>query len=52
MHERWLSAAIAGAAFAFVMYRSNRISDAIAAHIVANTIIVGWALYWSQWSLL
>jgi exosortase E/protease (VPEID-CTERM system) len=52
MHQRWIGGALAGAAFAVAMLRSGRLSDAIAAHIAANAIIMGWAVAARQWSLL
>src|SRR4029079_16342031 len=52
MHERWLSAPIAGAVYAIVMYRTNRVSDAIVAHAASNALIAAWAIIWGQWSLL
>ncbi len=53
MHSgRFIEAFTAGAVFALVMYRTNRISDPVAAHMVANLIIAVWAVIFSQWSLL
>ena len=52
MHDRWLSAAFAGAVYALLMCRSGQISDAIAAHMVTNAVVFGWAVALHQWSLL
>ncbi len=52
MHQRLEAAALAGAVFALMLYRTNRLSDAIAAHMAANAVIVGWAILAQQWSLL
>jgi exosortase E/protease (VPEID-CTERM system) len=52
MHERWIAGAVSGAIFALVMYRTNRLSDPIAAHATANAAICAWAIACSQWSLL
>jgi len=52
MHQRWAAAALAGAIYALLLYRSNRLSDAIAAHMATNAVIVGWAIVAQQWSLL
>jgi exosortase E/protease (VPEID-CTERM system) len=52
LHERWLAASLAGAAYALLMYRTNRLSDPIAAHAVSNLAIMVWALAAQQWSLL
>jgi exosortase E/protease (VPEID-CTERM system) len=52
LHQRWVVGALAGAVFALVMYRTNRLSDPIAAHMTANAVIMAWAVAAAQWSLL
>lgn len=52
MHQRWLTACLAGAVYALLMYRTKRLSDPIAAHAVSNLAIVAWAVAARQWSLL
>jgi len=52
LHERWLAAALAGAVYALLMYRTKRLSDPIAAHIASNAAILLWAIAVGQWSLL
>ncbi len=52
LHDRWLSGALAGAAFAIALYRSGKITGAITAHMSANAIIAFWAIAVGQWSLL
>ncbi len=52
MHERWISATLSGALFALLMYRTKRLSDPIAAHMVANAAIVAWAIWADDWALL
>lgn len=53
MHSgRFWEALLAGGLFAVLMYRTNRISDPIAAHMAANAVVGGWAVYAGQWSLL
>ncbi len=52
MHQRWIAAALAGALYALLVYRSNRLSDAIAAHAASNLIIFVWAVAAGQWTLL
>ncbi len=52
IHERWLAATLAGAVYAVLLYRSNRLSDAIAAHAASNAVIFIWAVAAHQWSLL
>lgn len=52
MHQRWLAGTLAGAAFALTMYRSGRLSDPIAAHMVANAIVIACAIAAQNWALL
>ncbi len=52
LHDRWLSGALAGAVFAAALYRSGKITGAIAAHMSANALIAFWAIAFGQWSLL
>ncbi len=52
MHQRWIAATIAGALYALLVYRSNRLSDAIAAHAASNFVIFIWAVAADQWTLL
>jgi CAAX prenyl protease-like protein len=52
MHERWIAGTLSGAVFALLMYRTNRLSDPIAAHVAANAVICAWAIAHGQWSLL
>ena len=52
MHQRWIAGVAAGAVFAVLMVRSGRLSDAIAAHIAANAVIIAWAMILGQWTLL
>lgn len=52
LHQRWIAAALAGAVYALLMYRTKRLSDPIAAHAATNLAIVIWAVAARQWSLL
>ncbi len=52
LHERWLSGMLAGAVFALALYRSGKLSGAVAAHVTANAVIAFWAVAFGQWSLL
>ncbi len=52
MHQRWLAAMLAGATYALLLYRTNKLSDPIAAHIASNGVIIAWAIAAQQWSLL
>ena len=51
-HQRWMAAAIAGALYALLVYRTNRLSDAILAHAASNAVIFAWAVAAHQWTLL
>jgi exosortase E/protease (VPEID-CTERM system) len=51
-HQRWVAAAIAGALYALLVYRTNRLSDAILAHAASNAVIFIWAVAAHQWTLL
>jgi len=52
LHERWLAAFCAGLIYALLMLRRGRLSDAIAAHMASNAVIIVWAVSAQQWSLL
>ena len=52
MHQRMGAAALAGAVYALMLYRTGRLSDAIAAHMASNAVIVGWVILAREWSLL
>jgi exosortase E/protease (VPEID-CTERM system) len=52
IHQRWLAAAAAGAIYALLVYRSNRLSEAVAAHMASNAVIFIWAVAAGQWTLL
>jgi CAAX prenyl protease-like protein len=52
LHERWAAAAMAGALYSCLTYRTNRLSDAIAAHATTNAVIFIWAIVANQYSLL
>lgn len=52
LHERWLAGILAGAVFALLMYRYNRLSDPIVAHMSANLVIAIWVLALDDWTLL
>jgi CAAX prenyl protease-like protein len=52
MHQRWVAAALAGALYALLVYRTNRLADAIAAHAASNLVIFICAVAARQWSLL
>lgn len=52
LHDRWLMAAFAGVVFALLYQRRKRLSDAVAAHMVANLIIACVAAWRGDWTLI
>jgi exosortase E/protease (VPEID-CTERM system) len=52
MHQRIVAACLAGAIYALLMYRGNRLSDAVAAHMASNAAIMLWAVAAQQWTLI
>jgi len=52
LHERFLAATLSGVVYAALMYRTNRLSEPIAAHMASNAVIVLWAIAAQQWTLL
>jgi len=47
-----IAGTLAGAVYAVTMYRTNRLSDPIAAHMSSNAVIAIWAVAAAEWSLL
>ncbi|WP_294609844.1 exosortase E/protease, VPEID-CTERM system [uncultured Roseovarius sp.] len=52
LHGRWIEAGLAGVGFSLIYMRKGRLADAIAAHVVANAVIAGVALWQGDWSLI
>lgn len=52
LHDRWLIAAAAGIAFALVLLRRGRLTDAALAHAVANLIVALWAVTHGDWGAI
>jgi exosortase E/protease (VPEID-CTERM system) len=52
LHQQWIAGGLAGAGYALALYRNGRISDAIAAHVTTNALIVlkAWAVW--RWGLI
>jgi exosortase E/protease (VPEID-CTERM system) len=51
MHQSWLAGTLAGAGFAWAVYRRGRVTDAIVAHMTANALIVATAFTFGRWDL-
>jgi exosortase E/protease (VPEID-CTERM system) len=43
LHDNWVAGTLAGAAYAFALYRSKRISGPIIAHVTTNALIAWFA---------
>lgn len=52
LHQRWLAAFIAGIVFALLMLRRDRVTDAIMAHGVANSVIAAYAIAMQDWTVI
>jgi exosortase E/protease (VPEID-CTERM system) len=46
---RWIEGSAAGAVYAWVMARTGRLGDAIAAHATTNALLAAWVLAGGQW---
>lgn len=49
--DRWIAAALAGAAYAVAQLWRGRIGDAVVAHGVTNALIAAWVLTTGSWNL-
>jgi exosortase E/protease (VPEID-CTERM system) len=47
----WLAGTLAGMLFAFALYRSRSIGDAVLAHATTNALIAGYVLVTGEWSV-
>lgn len=52
LHDRWAAAALAGLIFAGLALRRGRLTDAIAAHAVANGVIALQAVIAGEWHVI
>lgn len=52
LHQRWLAGALAGAAYALVLYRARAVGAPIAAHIASNGLIAAYAIVTGSWNYL
>lgn len=52
LHDRWVEAAIAGAIFGLLVWRSRNITDAIVSHASANFLIAVYALLTGAWHII
>jgi exosortase E/protease (VPEID-CTERM system) len=51
LHDSWLAGTLAGAGFAIAIYQRGQISDAIAAHMTSNAVLVLATLGTGRWDL-
>lgn len=52
LHDRWIAAFLAGLIFGLLFLRRGRVEDAIWSHIIANAVIVFWAIVTLNWSVI
>jgi exosortase E/protease (VPEID-CTERM system) len=50
-HGMWIAGTLAGAGYAWAMYRRGRVADAIVAHAATNALIAIYVLTTQDWSL-
>jgi exosortase E/protease (VPEID-CTERM system) len=48
LHDRWLLGAASGVVYAWLVRRSGRLSDGVAAHAASNLVIAAWVLATGQ----
>jgi exosortase E/protease (VPEID-CTERM system) len=51
MHDRLISATLAGMIYALVLYRRGQLGDAVVAHATTNALLAGFVLLTGSWSL-
>jgi CAAX prenyl protease-like protein len=51
LHGRWFAGTLAGLAFALVLYRHKRLSDAVWAHAITNALIAVYVLSTATWTM-
>jgi CAAX prenyl protease-like protein len=51
LHGRWLAGFLAGLAYALLLSRRGRLSDAVWAHAITNALIAGYVLATRDWTL-
>ncbi len=51
LHDRWLAGSLAGIAYAFVVWRTGQLRDAVIAHAVTNALIAVVVLAFGKWAL-
>jgi CAAX prenyl protease-like protein len=44
IHVHWVPATLAGMAFAIIMYREGRLSDAIIAHVTSSATVLAYTM--------
>jgi exosortase E/protease (VPEID-CTERM system) len=50
LHGRWVAGILAGMIYAAAQYRRGKISDAIVAHAVTNTLVAAYVLIFGHWA--
>jgi CAAX prenyl protease-like protein len=52
LHGHWIAATLAGLAYGHAYMRRGRLFDAVLAHATTNLLLVGWAFWRDDWSLV
>ncbi len=52
LHQDMILAGLSGVLFGLIAMRKGRLSDAVAAHAIANAGIAAWALWGGDWSVI
>ncbi len=51
LHRNWIAGILAGMAFAIVLYRRGRLTDAIVAHSACNALLAAYVMATGSWAL-
>jgi exosortase E/protease (VPEID-CTERM system) len=51
LHRNWIAGILAGMAFAIVLYRRGRLTDAIVAHSACNALLAAYVIATGSWAL-
>ena len=49
VHDRWMVGTLAGLLYVWLVRRSGRLSDGVAAHALSNAVIAAWVLASGDW---
>jgi CAAX prenyl protease-like protein len=49
-HQQWLAAILCGLAYQWLVFRKNRLGDAMTAHAITNLLLAGWVVFRPAWA--